>query len=209
MKDGKLRFVFEPGESRLLQTFPGHTPVSRNWRDRIVGHGSLPIQGPWEVEFLDGGPEIPGPATFNTLKSWTESGQAAGQFSGTARYRTSFDAPAGDYLLDLGEVAETCRVTLNDIALGTSFFPPHHFDLACMPKGREGVLKESGNLLEVEVTNLAANRIADLDRRGVNWKAFHEINFVNIDYKPFDASDWPPLPSGLLGPVRLVPLRSH
>jgi len=57
-----------------------------------------------------------------------------------------------------------------------------------------------------EVTNLAANRIRDLDRRGVPWKNFHEINFVNIDYKPFDASEWLLAPSGLLGPVRLVPL---
>ena len=72
-----------------------------------------------------------------------------------------------------------------------------------------GRLNESGpNLLEIEVTNLAANRIADLDRRGVNWKSFHEINFVNIDYKPFDASKWPLRESGLLGPVRLIALKS-
>ncbi len=56
----------------------------------------------------------------------------------------------------------------------------------------------------MEVTNLAANRIADLDRRKVPWKQFHEINFVNIDYKLFDASGWPALDSGLLGPVRLL-----
>jgi hypothetical protein len=40
----------------------------------------------------------------------------------------------------------------------------------------------------------------------VSWKNFHEINFVNVHYKPFDAADWPLQPSGLLGPVRLVPL---
>jgi hypothetical protein len=68
-------------------------------------------------------------------------------------------------------------------------------------------LKQGRNLLEIEVTNLAANRIADLDRRKVSWKAFHEINFVNIDYKPFDASAWEPVPSGLLGPVQLVPVK--
>ena len=55
----------------------------------------------------------------------------------------------------------------------------------------------------IEVTHLAANRIADLDRRKVPWKRFHEINFVNIDYKDFDASAWPALDSGLLGPVSL------
>jgi len=60
--------------------------------------------------------------------------------------------------------------------------------------------------VEVEVTNLAANRIRDLERRGVEWKRFHNINFVNIRYKEFDASEWPVRDSGLLGPVRLAPL---
>jgi hypothetical protein len=69
------------------------------------------------------------------------------------------------------------------------------------------LLRPGENTLAVEVTNLAANRIADLDRRGVSWKRFHDINFVNIRYQPFDASKWEPTPSGLLGPVRLVPVK--
>ena len=68
-------------------------------------------------------------------------------------------------------------------------------------------LRPGRNRLEVDITNLAANRIADLDRRGVNWKSFHEINFVNREYRPFDASGWPDRESGLLGPVRLIPVR--
>ena len=60
------------------------------------------------------------------------------------------------------------------------------------------------NTLEIEVTNLSANRIKDMDERKVNWKIFHEINFVNIDYKKFDASIWPLMPSGLIGPVKLI-----
>jgi hypothetical protein len=59
----------------------------------------------------------------------------------------------------------------------------------------------------VEVTNVAANRIRDLDRRGVAWRIFHDINFVDINYKPFDASDWPVREAGLLGPVTLQPLQ--
>ena len=64
-------------------------------------------------------------------------------------------------------------------------------------------MKPAGNLLEIEVCNVCANRIRDLDRRGVKWKNFHDINFVNIDYKPFDASDWPLAEAGLIGPVTL------
>ena len=69
-----------------------------------------------------------------------------------------------------------------------------------------GPLRTSGNVLEVEVTNLSANRVRDLDRRGVQWKIFRDINFVGIDYRPFDASGWPVRPSGLPGPVTLQPI---
>ena len=68
-------------------------------------------------------------------------------------------------------------------------------------------LKPGRNVLELEVTNLAANRIRDMDRRGVPWKIMRDINIVDINYRPFDASQWELTPSGLLGPVRLIPLK--
>jgi hypothetical protein len=49
------------------------------------------------------------------------------------------------------------------------------------------------------VTNVSANRIRKLDRERVNWKNFYEINFVDIQYKPFDASSWEVTESGLQG----------
>jgi hypothetical protein len=64
-------------------------------------------------------------------------------------------------------------------------------------------------VLDVEVTNVSANRIRDLDRQGAQWRNFHDINFVNINYRPFDASDWPLADSGLLGPVTLTPLAAQ
>ena len=69
-------------------------------------------------------------------------------------------------------------------------------------------LQAGRNVLELDVTNLAANRIRDLDQRKVEWKIMREINFVNINYKPFDASNWALTPSGLLGPITLTPLRA-
>jgi hypothetical protein len=69
-----------------------------------------------------------------------------------------------------------------------------------------GTLKQKGNVLEVEVTNLMANRLADLERRkGDAWRPFL---MVNIHYKPFDAASWAPVRSGLIGPVTLTPLSS-
>jgi hypothetical protein len=61
----------------------------------------------------------------------------------------------------------------------------------------------------VEVTNLAANRIADMDRRHVDWKIFYNANVRITAGKPFDASDWPLRDSGLVGPVHLLPLGIH
>ncbi len=68
------------------------------------------------------------------------------------------------------------------------------------------------NVLEVSVTNLTANRIADLDRRGVSWKKFYNVNIaarLAENRTPdglFTAAGWEPLDSGLIGPVTLTPL---
>ena len=91
-------------------------------------------------------------------------------------------------------VSEAQRLDLGvDITTGTGW---------CF--GGPATSDEEANVLEVEVTNVSANRIRDLDRRSVNWKNFHDINFVNQDYRPFDASNWPLYDSGLLGPVTMT-----
>jgi len=68
-------------------------------------------------------------------------------------------------------------------------------------------LKPGRNRLDIEVTNLSANQIRDLDRRKVEWRIFHDINLVNHNYQRSDASKRPLTPSGLLGPVKLVPVK--
>jgi hypothetical protein len=44
------------------------------------------------------------------------------------------------------------------------------------------------------------------DRLHPEWKKFYDINIVDIRYKPFDATKWDAMPSGLLGPVTLTPV---
>lgn len=197
-----IRLVLAPGESRIVRTYSNKQAEGPLWIDLEPSGNPIPLTGTWQVRFLDGGPALPPPFETNTLSSWTtRPGDAYRNFSGTALYRLEFDAKdLTNALLDLGEIAHTAKVRLNGKPAGTCWAPPHRLPLL-------GLLEQGKNVLEVEVTNLAANRIADLDRRKVEWKAFHEINFVNIDYKPFDASVWPALPSGLLGPVTLIPLR--
>jgi len=195
-----------PGESLLLRTAAFDTNASGNlpaWTYPSPAGQAMPLAGKWSVEFLKGGPELPPAFTTTDLKSWTElGGEAARRFGGTARYRLEFDAPtasADDWLLDLGDVRESARVRLNGTEIATAWSLPFRVRLGA-------ALKPGRNVLELDVTNLAANRIRDLDQRGVKWKIMREINFVNINYKPFDASDWALMPSGLLGPVTLTPL---
>ena len=108
---------------------------------------------------------------------------------------------ADEYILDLGQVYESARVYLNGKDLGICWSVP--FELKA---GK--FLEEGENTLEIEIANLMANRIRYMDRQGISWRNFHEINFVNIEYQPFDASGWQVQQSGLKGPVRLIPLQT-
>ncbi|HEX4120470.1 MAG TPA: glycosyl hydrolase [Verrucomicrobiae bacterium] len=201
--DVSVRLQLAAGQSTLLRAFPAKTeaPAWTYWND---AGAPVPLAGEWQVKFLEGGPELPMSYTTNRLGSWTTSGDTnAERFAGAARYTLQFDAPPtrnkdARWRLDLGEVCQSARVRLNGMDCGTLLTPPFQTIVSG--------LKPSGNILEVEVANVSANRIRDLDRRGVKWKSYHDINFVNVDYRPFDASNWPVTDSGLLGPVTLTPV---
>ncbi|MDI1318915.1 MAG: glycoside hydrolase, partial [bacterium] len=139
------------------------------------------------------------------LGSWTAQGGEWERFGGTARYEIEFELPAGvkadDWLLDLGDVRETARVFVNGRETDLVWSLPMRTRIGPF-------LKPGKNTLALEVTNLAANRIRDLEKRGVAWKNFYEINFVNIFYERFNGAVWPLQPSGLLGSVKLVPLQA-
>jgi hypothetical protein len=195
----------QPGESVILRCSAKGQIKGPRWPYWEAASQSVPLSGEWKVKFIEGGPEIPAAFVASQLRSWTELGDTNAQrFAGTARYSITFDEPspaAERWQLELGKVCQSARVRLNGRELGTFITPP--FRLIT------GRLKPKGNLLEVEVANLSANRIRDLDRRGVKWKSYHDINFVNLDYRPFDASAWPLTDSGLLGPVTLTGVKQH
>lgn len=122
---------------------------------------------------------------------------------GTARYtiKFNFKKPANEeYRLCLGDVRESARVRVNGKDAGTLFAVPFETNIGQL-------LVNGENILEIEVTNLPANRIADYDKRGVEWRMFQEINFVSITYKDVRFDTWNPVPSGLLGPVVIKELR--
>ncbi|MFZ5999500.1 MAG: glycosylhydrolase-like jelly roll fold domain-containing protein, partial [Bacteroidota bacterium] len=165
---------------------------------------ALRIDGRWDVQFVEGGSVLPALMQIDTLTSWTNFGMDYEVFSGSATYRTEFRKPSGTataWRLDLGTVKESARVVLNGKELATLIGPTFE---VIVPSEE---LRDE-NTLEVTVSNLMANRIADLDKRKVFWKKFYNVNFParkpeNRKNGLFDASEWTPRESGLIGPVTL------
>ena len=203
----EVRLVIRPAESLIVATtsaatgtaFPFHAPVA----DPVT------LPGPWQVSFVDGGPQRPADRSLTALTSWTTLGEEGKSFSGMARYRTTFAAPAGDaavWRIDLGRVRDSARVTLNGRDLGTLIGPAFRVTI-----DRAQLRPE--NVLEVEVANLMANRMAAMDKAGARWKIFYNVNFPSRlpqnrgPENLFTAAAWEPLESGLLGPVSVTPVK--
>jgi hypothetical protein len=212
--DHGIRQVFvqtRPGESLLLRTYDTELagPPYRYYRKIGPPHH---LGDTWKIRFIAGGPTLPDEIHSDTLRSWTEFTDAALRaFSGTASYTHTFSAPdeatADAYELDLGDVRESAVVYLNGQELGTLIGPTYQLIIP-----QDAMRMRSDNRLEIRVSNRMANRIADLDRRGVPWKKFYNINFPawlpenRNERNLFDASAWDPQASGLLGPVALTPV---
>jgi hypothetical protein len=200
-----VRVQVPPGEALILKATREKTTGVPPWPYDEPAGPPLPVKGEWALQFTEGGPQRPADGKLAELVSWTAlPDPKAESFSGTGRYTITFTLPdrkADEYLLHLGEVRESARVWVNGQDAGMLWSIPF--------RARIGkYLKAGTNTLSIEVVNLMANRIRDMDRKGIAWRKYHEINFVNINYKPFDASGWQPQPSGLLGPVTITPLKN-
>lgn len=201
-----------------LQLEPGETCILRTHHQIVEGiscqylkmfEGTKQIDGIWDISFLTGGPELPSAMTTDTLISWTEfPGAAYKAFSGTAKYAISFQKPAGKadaWVLNLGRVAESAQIRLNGEDLGTRFAPPFKWTIST------DQIQEM-NILEIYTSNLMSNRIANLERLGINYKKFYNVNFPSRKRENrgadglFTAIKWPPRESGLIGPVTLTPV---
>jgi hypothetical protein len=197
----------DPGQSCILKTFDTQVEGPLYSYIRTTGQ-SQEIEGTWAVSFIEGGPELPQSVEIEQLGSWTQnSGEAVKKFSGTAKYSISFPKPlhqAEGWMLDLGGVCESAVVIFNGRELGTLIGPKYQIRIT------NESLRED-NTLEIMVSNLMANRIADMDKRNVNWKKFYNVNFparLRSNRGPdglFNASNWTPRDSGLIGPVTLIP----
>jgi hypothetical protein len=111
-------------------------------------------------------------------------------YSRTLTIKASELPESGRVWLDLGEVKELASVKINGKMLGTAWKAPYRLDIT-------GTLHAGANSLEISVTNLWVNRLIGDVQPGATKK------YTFTTSAPYKADD-PLLPSGLLGPVRLV-----
>lgn len=193
-KSKLLPLVLAPGESRIIRvssTFKGGVVSELTEKSEVQIKPTSKIQ----VDFVQGAPNLTHSQQMDELNYWTKE-SSTHQFSGSAKYSFDFSLTAEELksarVLHFDQVRDWVKVKLNGKDLGIVWSIPFQLNIPM------GILKEE-NHIELEVTNVSANRIRQLDKEGGKWKNFYEINFVDIRYNPFDASNWPITDSGLQG----------
>jgi hypothetical protein len=168
---------------------PAWSPPSRSVRTLQT------LSGPWTVAF-EPKRGAPAQAVFDQLTSWSDSADLGVKyFSGHATYRRTIEVPAADLRargrieLDLGDVREIATVAVNGAPVATAWRPPYVVDVT-------KALRPGRNQVSITVVNLWPNRIIGDKQPGATAVTF-------APQARYSASS-PLLPSGLLGPVRLL-----
>ena len=194
-------------------------------RKPMDGACALRVDSPWSVSF--GGKTV----EMKTLGDWTASADPdVKYFSGTAVYRTTFTAEAqlaaaggrAPIVLSLGDCSrQVAKVVLNGRDLGAVWCEPYE---VVVP---DGAIRAGENALEVEFTNVWANRLIGDEQEPADCE-FAKAPFPGGSYlsrfpdwfkggvasRPSKGrrcfSDWnyfskdsKLVPSGMLGPVRI------
>lgn len=179
----------------------------------------LTLEGAWELSFDPkfGGPEI---IQFDELQDWTEHEmRGVKYYSGIATYRKTIQVEELEdkrYFLDLGEVKDLASVRLNGRDLGVIWCAPWRIDISA-------ALIEGKNTFEIEVANRWINRLlGDSQEPDANIRTVQFDNGLmgGMKYQTgrytfttkaamgsFKFKD--PLPSGLLGPVKILAMNPY
>ena len=202
----------EPYASRVLVFRKGIQPaISFTGISELV---PIDVSNDWSVTIGQSKPFV-----MDHLQSWTEN-ESTRFFSVTATYQKDVTVPSEllqtglSVRLDFGEgkpipeqnlrsgmqtwldapVREAAVVYVNDQRAGSVWCPPYSVDVSAL-------LRPGSNKIGIVVANLALNYMAG--RRLPDYK------LLNLRYgERFQAQDMDkvqPIPSGLLGPIRLVP----
>ncbi|MEL7160819.1 MAG: glycosyl hydrolase, partial [Bacteroidota bacterium] len=224
-KTTRIALSLEPRQSRFI-VFRSAEPDLPPLPQLEKTEQTIAVNGPWRVSFTKAG-GYGGEETFAKLTDWSgHPKKAINYYSGTATYRTSFTAPAPTanerMVLDLGEVNIIAEVKLNGQPVGIDWLPPFQLDVTEQ-------LREGENELEVAVTNLWSNRLIGEERYPEHFDGYKIDRVHNGNNTKYRMVDWykqnlppPPgprttfttadfydaedalLPSGLLGPVRIL-----
>ena len=167
---------------------------------------SFHVTGKWNMVF--------NPAGLNTfmrqsdfLYSWTGDSLTR-NFSGTCKYETEFKLTPEyitkdlDLFLDLGKVGNVAEVILNGRNVGTIWMRGQKLDIT-------KIAKKGVNKLVILVTNTLINRISAMSEPPpVPEEIVSYFGPSDVDKNIPREFGFKPLPaSGLLGPVRLIPVK--
>ncbi len=193
---GSTFVVFRPTASASLSSAPPlSVPPSSS-------SAPLALDRPWTVDFT-------APATFDPppplelirVGPWTENtGPEHRYFAGSGRYRHRFTLPPGfraqspRITLDLGHLWSIGEVWLNGQSLGVLWAKPFTVDVT-------SALRDGENELVVAVTGTWHNRLVGEARNELPKRT--RTNIAVSQRKPWKDHD--PIPTGLFGPVRLIP----
>ncbi|WP_336853548.1 glycosyl hydrolase [Sinomonas albida] len=188
---GAYRLSLYPCGSALLVQEPHADPgEARGDRARWQREGAYALDGPWELKM----PCSPAVCLPDGPSPWTDLGFRG--FSGTGVYSTVFELPEGSdrpahrrrRVLELGDVGDIARVTVNGVDCGVAWTWPFEVLLG-------DAVQPGPNTLEVEVANAWMNRLI-AEAAAPTGELFAPDTTV---YEPSAEA----VASGLLGPVRL------
>ena len=193
-KDKEFFLNLEPGQSLLISQL-----LTKSKIQKVTDLVTSPIVPVGKIALSFPVPELK-PTLLDDFAYWTRD-STAHDYWGKGTYAFDFELTAEQLpqakVLHFDQVRDWVRVKINGKDLGIVWALPYQIEI---PAGVLGLK----NHVELEVMNVSANRIRKLDRDKVNWKNFYEINFVDIQYKPFDASTWAVTESGLQGKLYLT-----
>jgi hypothetical protein len=203
IQNGKTQVFIQlkSGQSLILKTYTTDDITVKPWPYLNEKVQILTLSNPWKLYFTQSEPQVKDTFRLNTLKYWTDLENPILRVNmGTGVYETTFNLNDKmsncEYILQLGNVRESARVFVNEKTAATVWAAPFECRIGKF-------LNQGKNTLRIEVTNLPANRIADYDRHGVEWRMFNEINFVDRNYKKTEYGHWQTMESGLGAEVNI------
>ena len=202
----------EPYESRVV-VFTDHVVPAPKQRPPAQ-FAPIDLTHEWKVTFDKTGAA----ETIQSLHSWTDD-EAEKYYSGTATYERVVEIPgsvaqAGAVFLNFGEGTPVERTTLHQAGMRTWYDPPLREAALVYVNGKPAgavwhppfrldvapLLHAGTNELKIVVANTAINELAG--------RAAPDYQLLNLRYGekfiPQDMDRLQPLPSGILGPLRLI-----